>query len=112
MRSRSSPIRWELATNWIATRNDSLKARQQRVAICRALITKPKLILADEPTGNLDPKNKHRTLDLLFEQAQLNGQTIIVVTHDMSILDGFDRSIDFTDFQQADDPLNAKEVAS
>lgn len=88
------------------------QGEKQRVAICRALITKPKLILADEPTGNLDPKNKHRTLDLLFEQAQLNGQTIIVVTHDMSILDGFDRSIDFTDFHLVDSALNAEEVAS
>lgn len=74
------------------------QGEKQRVAICRALITQPKLILADEPTGNLDPKNKHRTLDLLFEQAEKNGQTLIVVTHDMSIVDGFDRSIDFSQY--------------
>ena len=74
------------------------QGEKQRVAICRALIAQPKLILADEPTGNLDPKNKHRTLDLLFEQAGKHGQTLIVVTHDMSIIDGFDRSIDFSQY--------------
>ena len=88
------------------------QGEKQRVAICRALITKPKLILADEPTGNLDPKNKHRTLDMLFEQAEVNGQTLIVVTHDMSILEGFDRSIDFTDFHLADDTVVEKEATS
>lgn len=74
------------------------QGEKQRVAICRALIANPKLILADEPTGNLDPANKHRTLDLLFEQAEANGQTLIVVTHDMSIVDGFDRTIDFSQY--------------
>ena len=74
------------------------QGEKQRVAICRALVTGPKMILADEPTGNLDPANKHRTLDLLFEQAEANGQTLIVVTHDMSIVDGFDRSIDFSQY--------------
>ena len=68
---------------------------QQRVAICRAMITQPKLILADEPTGNLDPKNKSRILKLLFEQADSNGQTLVVVTHDMGILSDFDRTVDF-----------------
>ncbi|QEG21148.1 ABC transporter ATP-binding protein [Mariniblastus fucicola] len=74
------------------------QGEKQRVAICRALVASPKLILADEPTGNLDPANKHRTLDLLFEQAAANNQTLIVVTHDMSIIDGFDRTIDFSQY--------------
>ncbi|MFK7768629.1 MAG: ABC transporter ATP-binding protein [Mariniblastus sp.] len=74
------------------------QGEQQRVAICRALITDPQLILADEPTGNLDPRNKRLILDSIFAQADLNSQTIVVVTHDMSILDGFDRTIDFEDF--------------
>ena len=71
------------------------QGEQQRVAICRAMITQPKLILADEPTGNLDPKNKSRILKLLFEQADSNGQTLVVVTHDMGILSDFDRTVDF-----------------
>ena len=74
------------------------QGEQQRVAICRALVTRPQLILADEPTGNLDPANKTRILKLLFEQAAANNQTLIVVTHDMGILDGFDRTIDFAQF--------------
>lgn len=75
------------------------QGEQQRVAICRALVTDPKLILADEPTGNLDPKNKRLILDLIFEQANQRGQTLIVVTHDVGILDGFDRIIDFEQFR-------------
>jgi putative ABC transport system ATP-binding protein len=75
------------------------QGEQQRVAICRALITQPKIILADEPTGNLDPKNKHLILDLIFEQAEQKGQTLVVVTHDMGILSGFDRTIDFEQFR-------------
>ncbi len=74
------------------------QGEQQRVAICRALIADPKIILADEPTGNLDPKNKRVILDLIFAQADANSQSLIVVTHDMSILDAFDRKIDFEDF--------------
>lgn len=75
------------------------QGEQQRVAICRALITQPQLILADEPTGNLDPKNKKTILDILFQQCQSNDQTLVVVTHDMNILDGFDRVIDFEQFR-------------
>ena len=77
------------------------QGEQQRVAICRALITRPQLILADEPTGNLDPKNKKTILDILFQQCESKNQTLIVVTHDMNILDGFDRVIDFEQFRVA-----------
>lgn len=75
------------------------QGEQQRVAICRALITDPRIILADEPTGNLDPKNKRVILNLIFEQADRHHQTLVVVTHDMGILDGFDRTIDFEQFR-------------
>ena len=74
------------------------QGEQQRVAICRALVTRPSLIFADEPTGNLDTKNKSKILDILFRINQEQGQTLIVVTHDTQILDGFDRIIDFQDF--------------
>jgi len=74
------------------------QGEQQRVAICRALITNPQLILADEPTGNLDPKNKRLILDLIFNQSAAKEQSLIVVTHDRGILDGFDRVIDFEQF--------------
>lgn len=69
---------------------------QQRVAIARAMINNPILILADEPTGNLDPANKHRVLSLLLERAAELGATVIVVTHDHGLLDRFDRVHDVT----------------
>lgn len=86
------------------------QGEQQRVAICRALLTDPKIILADEPTGNLDPANKQRILNVLFEQVERGGQTLIVVTHDMAILDGFDRVIDFEQFRQVGQSARAKEA--
>jgi len=61
--------------------NQLSQGEQQRVAICRALVTNPQLILADEPTGNLDPKNKRMILDLLLAQSTQRNQTLIVVTH-------------------------------
>ena len=88
------------------------QGEQQRVAICRALITQPDVILADEPTGNLDPRNKHLILDLIFEQAEQNKQTLVVVTHDMGILSGFDRTIDFEQFRVEDSPGSASVSAS
>lgn len=75
------------------------QGEQQRVAICRAMVTDPGIILADEPTGNLDPKNKHLILDLIFQQAEKHRQTLLVVTHDMGILSGFDRVVDFEQFR-------------
>ena len=71
---------------------------RQRVAIARALINDPKIILADEPTGNLDPDNKLRIKQILFEQASQRQATLITVTHDHELLEGFDRVIDFSDF--------------
>lgn len=74
------------------------RGEQQRVAICRALATEPKLILADEPTGNLDPANKRNIMNLLFAETERRNQTLIVVTHDQSLLNDFDRVIDFETF--------------
>ena len=80
--------------------NQLSQGEQQRVAICRAVATQPKLILADEPTGNLDPANKSKIMELLFQQVDAGGRTLVVVTHDMSLLSGFDRVIDFEQFRQ------------
>lgn len=59
--------------------------QRQRVAICRALVTNPKLIVADEPTGNLDSKNSHELLSLFKEMNEKEGVSIVMVTHDPMI---------------------------
>lgn len=75
------------------------QGEKQRTAICRALLPQPKLILADEATGNLDPENKTRILDLLFSAVDGHGTTLLAVTHDHELLQRFNRVIDFADFQ-------------
>ena len=75
------------------------QGERQRLAVCRALLTEPPILLADEPTGNLDPTKKVLVLDLLLEQATASGATLVAVTHDHDLLDRFDRVIDFKDFQ-------------
>lgn len=79
------------------------QGEQQRVAICRALVTQPRLILSDEATGNLDPESKSRILDLLFEQAGLAGAAVLAVTHDHELLPRFERVLDFAQFREGGD---------
>jgi len=76
------------------------QGEQQRTAICRALLPRPKLILADEATGNLDPENKLRILDLLFDRVDEHGATLLAVTHDHELLPRFDRVVDFQEFRR------------
>lgn len=75
--------------------NDLSQGEKQRAAICRALLSHPSVILADEATGNLDPENKMRILDLLFQSGADHGATLLAVTHDHELLKRFDRVIDF-----------------
>lgn len=70
---------------------------QQRVAIARALAIKPAVILADEPTGNLDSENSNEVVLMLSKAAKLYDQTIIMVTHDMQTADYADRIIHIQD---------------
>jgi ABC-type lipoprotein export system ATPase subunit len=74
------------------------QGEKQRVAVCRALIAAPDLLLADEPTGNLDPANKDRVLDILVDYAEERGATLVTVTHDHDLLGRFGRVIDFKSF--------------
>ena len=62
----------------------------QRVAIARALVTKPKLIIADEPTGNLDKNNTDATINLLLESCKENQTSLIMVSHDETLMKKFD----------------------
>jgi putative ABC transport system ATP-binding protein len=71
--------------------------QQQRVAIGRALITKPMLILADEPTGNLDTKNSQDVMDLLMKASRRYQQTILMITHNVNLTSSVDRVLRVTD---------------
>lgn len=86
------------------------QGEQQRVAICRALITQPKWLLADEPTGNLDPENKRRIVDLLHQQAEASQATLIMVTHDISLIERFSHTVDFQGWCSAADDARQAEV--
>ena len=83
------------------------QGEQQRVAICRAMILAPPLILADEPTGNLDPANKEIILDLMLSAIDVQERTFVVVTHDQSVAEKCDRTIDFSSFHLQMQPNEA-----
>ena len=70
---------------------------QQRVAIARALICRPSVVLADEPTGNLDSTNRDEIQRLLMDVRDKFDQTIVMVTHDMALADSVDRKIVMSD---------------
>ncbi|MNI67423.1 Lipoprotein-releasing system ATP-binding protein LolD [compost metagenome] len=71
--------------------------QQQRVAIGRALITRPKLILADEPTGNLDSKNSQDVIDLLVKASRHYQQSILMITHNNNLTTSVDRVLRVSD---------------
>jgi len=73
---------------------------RQRVAICRALLNKPAIILADEPTGNLDPDNKAHIMQILFDYVDNYDSTLVTVTHDHELLKGFQQIVDFSELRQ------------
>ena len=80
--------------------------QQQRVAVARALANRPQLVLADEPTGNLDPQNAREALQLIREVCKENQAALLLVSHDQAVLDQFEDSLDLAEINQA-----AKEVA-
>lgn len=80
------------------------QGERQRVAICRAVLTEPALLLADEPTGNLDPANTERVLDILFGYARESGATLVAVTHDRELIPRFQHQVDFNAFLDSDRP--------
>ena len=91
-----------LATLGLAERRHHLPGQlsggqQQRVAIGRALMTRPALILADEPTGNLDRRNSREVMELLTRASRLYGQTVLMITHNSELAAGADRVLRVSD---------------
>jgi len=76
---------------------------QQRVAVARAFATEPKLLMADEPTGNLDGTTGRQVMDLLFEMTRARGATLVLITHDPAIAERCDRVIHVADGRITDD---------
>ena len=76
--------------------------QQQRVAVARALANHPKLVLADEPTGNLDHKNARESLALIRETCRENGAALLLVSHDPGVLAAFEDVQDFAKLNRAD----------
>lgn len=74
--------------------------QQQRVAVARALANRPKLVLADEPTGNLDPKNSQKALSLLKELCQENGSSLLLVSHEQKVIESFENRFKWEDLNQ------------
>ena len=81
--------------------------QQQRVAVARALAARPKLVLADEPTGNLDRRNAREALALIRETCRENGAALLLVSHDPEVLAAFEDVRDFAELNEA-----LKEAAS
>ena len=75
--------------------------QQQRVAVARALANRPKLVLADEPTGNLDRKHARESLTLIREVCRENGAALLLVSHDEEVLAAFETRRDFAQINEA-----------
>jgi putative ABC transport system ATP-binding protein len=81
--------------------------QQQRVAVARALANRPKLVLADEPTGNLDTRHARESLALIREVCRENGAALLLVSHDEQVLAQFERRRDFSDLNKVATDRNA-----
>jgi putative ABC transport system ATP-binding protein len=86
------------------------QGEQQRVAVCRAMLNRPALLLADEPTGNLDQANKQNVVDILLKQARANHSTLVMVTHDRSLLASFSTVLDIQSVVSAQPGLEVQAV--
>jgi putative ABC transport system ATP-binding protein len=85
---------------------------QQRVAVARALVIEPALVLADEPTGNLDSVNSAHVMGLLRDLVDTRGQTVVIVTHDNDIAANADRMVRVRDGLLEELSANSKSTGS
>ncbi|HEY0460338.1 MAG TPA: ABC transporter ATP-binding protein [Pyrinomonadaceae bacterium] len=85
---------------------------QQRIAIARAFANNPKILLADEPTGNLDSKNGQHIFDLMTALHRQNNVTLVLVTHDQNLADKAQRQIRLRDGRVLSDDLNHRDIAA
>ncbi|MDF2375521.1 MAG: ABC transporter ATP-binding protein [Verrucomicrobiales bacterium] len=79
------------------------QGERQRTALCRGLVGNPALILADEPTGNLDPGNQDRIVSLLLEEARRLEASVLMITHEPGLLGRFDRVVDLVELRKGAD---------
>ncbi len=96
-RARQSLVSVGLEKRWHHYPSQLSGGEQQRVAIVRALISQPNLILADEPTGNLDAVNSVRLMDLLFQLCDDSGATLLLITHQRELADRCQRLVTMSD---------------
>ena len=85
---------------------------QQRIAIARAFANQPKILLADEPTGNLDSKNGQHIFDLMTELHDRNNVTLILVTHDINLAEKAQRQVILKDGRVISDEINRRDAAT
>jgi len=91
--------------------NELSGGQQQRVAIGRAMVNKPPIILADEPTGNLDTQNTEDVMNLLIKAVRERNQTLVLITHEPEIAEMADRVLRLEDGRIASDTMNPAAMA-
>lgn len=84
---------------------------QQRVALARAFVAEPKILMADEPTGNLDGNTGEAVMDLLFDLHDRSGTTLVLISHDLELVKRCDRVVTLADGRIVDDGLGKTEAA-